>query len=133
MSASSAFAREIATELLNVLKTDPSAAKGLREALGLDEIGDGSEPKWVTIAAFAKRTGFSRRTIERYLKSGLPAEGNGPARRIDVERADAWLRIELGRKAGDPISEEAEAAARGAAAADKKPARHLKAVEGGRR
>lgn len=128
MSATSALANEIADALIARLKDDPSTARALRDALGVDEAPADDGPKWQKLDQYAKRTGFSRRTIERFIARGLPCEGKNAGRRVDVERADAWLRVNLGKAEG---ADEAEAAARGAldaAKGSKGKRRHLHAV-----
>lgn len=49
------------------------------------------QPRWVTVADFAKRTGYSRRTISNYIKMGMPTVGRGRGRRVILAAALAWI------------------------------------------
>lgn len=50
-----------------------------------------SEPRWMNVTQYAKRSGFSRSTLYKYIRQGLPgAEAQGGFR-VDVRAADKWI------------------------------------------
>lgn len=52
------------------------------------------EPKYMKVTDFAKSTGFSRATIQDYVKRGMPSIQLGKrGHRIDVAAAREWLKI----------------------------------------
>ncbi|MGO9000318.1 MAG: hypothetical protein ACLQVI_43890 [Polyangiaceae bacterium] len=71
-------------------------------------------PKFMKIAAYAARTGYSTRTIETFIGEGLPTVGERLLRRVDVEPADEWIRTQATRERDDQdaIIEEAREDAR---------------------
>jgi hypothetical protein len=60
--------------------------------------------KFMKIADYARRTGYSVRTVENFLVEGLPSVGERRLRRVDVEAADEWIR---GRAARDQADHDA--------------------------
>jgi hypothetical protein len=74
--------------------------------------------KFMKIAAYATRTGYSTRTIETFIGEGLPTVGERRLRRVDVEPADEWIRTQAPRErdAQDAIIDEARKDARRARA-----------------
>lgn len=53
-----------------------------------------SEPRYMKVCDFAKSSGFSRATIQDYVKRGMPAIKLGKrGHRIDVKAAREWLAI----------------------------------------
>jgi hypothetical protein len=71
-----------------------------------------SEPLFVRVAAYAKRTGISERTAWGLVAKGLPTIGSGRSRRVDIVAADAWLRAQGGREVDDAIERRARLDAR---------------------
>ena len=112
MTAVSALAREIAEALVEAIESNDEIATRLRARLSATPV----EPTamFATVANYAHRVGFSRRSIENMIRDGLPTIGVGSGLRIDVERADAWVRL---RRAPRPDVSPEEAAERGRAAA----------------
>lgn len=49
------------------------------------------EPRWETVAAFAKRTGYSERKIRDYARRGMSHVGKGRSLRIIVADALDWI------------------------------------------
>jgi hypothetical protein len=47
---------------------------------------------YVRAAEYARRVALSERTVWTLIAQGLPTIGSGRARRVDVARADEWLR-----------------------------------------
>lgn len=72
------------------------------------------ERRGMSYVEFGMRWGYSKRYVEILIKEGLPTVMDGKARRVDVERADVWLREHRGRKVGlkSEIEEEARRDAR---------------------
>lgn len=55
---------------------------------------DEREPKYMKVCDFARASGFSRATIQEYVKRGMPAIQLGKrGHRIDVHAAREWLKI----------------------------------------
>ena len=75
---------------------------------------EGPPAKFMKIAAYARRTGYSVRTIENFLIEGLPTVGERRLRRVDVEAADEWIRgrVVRDREGRDAVEEEAREDAR---------------------
>lgn len=61
--------------------------------------------KWAKLPDFMRRWSMSRSALYKRLAEGLPAEGEGRLRRIDVEKADAWMveRGHGGRRGDDAV------------------------------
>jgi hypothetical protein len=49
-------------------------------------------PAWMRVGKFAAARGYSSGTISRWCAAGLPHAGRGAGRRIDVVKADEWIR-----------------------------------------
>jgi hypothetical protein len=54
--------------------------------------------EFMKIADYARRTGYSVRTIENFLVDGLPTVGERRLRRVDVEPADECIRTRAARE-----------------------------------
>jgi hypothetical protein len=50
------------------------------------------EPVYMRVAAYAKRAQISERHVWSLVRKGMPTVGSGRSRRVDVARADEWLR-----------------------------------------
>ena len=112
MTASRMLGNEVVDALLERLLSDPKLVAALRRALGDGAaVRDEPEVLFCTLAKYAARTGLSRGRIETLLRAGLPSVGKRAGLRIDVERADAWIRAHFSN--GEEVSPE-EAAERGA-------------------
>ncbi len=77
------LAKAIVDELLDRLapKAPPLAPKAV------------DEPRYLTISAYAKRVGWSRSTVQTWVRAGLPTvDGRGGAR-VDVRAADEWIKL----------------------------------------
>lgn len=75
-------------------EADPQLVERLRRVLGAVPSSTGTP---ATVAAmrfadFALHVGVSRRHVYDLATQGLPVVGTGRARRVDVERAIAWMR-----------------------------------------
>jgi hypothetical protein len=114
----SAVGREILIGIVAALREDPTLARELRELLGVAA----SEPKadsaqlFMRVRDYAGRVSLSERTVWNMIARGLPTVGESRSRRVDVARADLWLRNE--RKAvDDSVERSARESARRAARA----------------
>jgi hypothetical protein len=114
----SAVRREILLGIVAALREDPTLARELRELLGVAA----SEPKaesaqlFMRVRAYAARVSLGERTIWATISRDLPTVGQGRSRRVDVGRADAWLRDEHAA-VDDAVERSARASARHAARA----------------
>jgi hypothetical protein len=107
--------RELLVEVVAALKADPELARELRELLGVAAAkAPEPTPIYMRVAEYAKRVSLSERTLWYLVPKGLPVVGDGPARRVDVARADTWLR-ERSAQLDDAVEREARAAAAKAA------------------
>ena len=48
-------------------------------------------PTFMKVKEYAEYRGFSKRTIEMRLRDGMPIEGQGRYRRVNVKKADEWF------------------------------------------
>jgi hypothetical protein len=64
---------------------------------------------FMKIADYAARTGYSKRTIENFVREGLPTVGKRRLCRIDVEPADEWIRKRAAREDDEQDAVEQEA------------------------
>jgi hypothetical protein len=112
----SAVGREILATIVAALREEPALARELRELLGVApaEPVAGSRLLLMRVPAYAARVQLSERTAWKMISRGLPTIGIGRSRRVDVERADAWLRNER-TAVDDSIERSAREAARRAA------------------
>ena len=74
------------------------------------------DPIFMKVPAYAERIGVSERHAWKLAKEGLPTIGEGRARRVDVVRADEWLRARSAATSDDSIERRARADARRSAA-----------------
>jgi predicted DNA-binding transcriptional regulator AlpA len=65
---------------------------------------------YLRVPGYAKRVSLSERTIWSLISKGLPTIGAGRSRRVDVARADEWLR-ERRDHVDDALERQARAAA----------------------
>jgi hypothetical protein len=116
----SAVGREILVSLVAALKDEPALAAELRSLLGTGapETKLGPAEVFLHVPAYAARVSLGERTVWSMIKRGLPTIGSGRSRRVDVERADAWLRNNR-EAANDVIEQSARRSARRAAKAAK--------------
>lgn len=56
------------------------------------------DPVFMKVAQYAKRRGYSRSTIQLYLKQGMPSVNGRGGRRVDVRAADEWIRMGAGAR-----------------------------------
>jgi hypothetical protein len=92
----SAVGREILVGFISALRNEPALAQELRELLGITA----AEPKrdsvhlFMRVRDYAERVSLGERTVWNMMARGLPTVGKGRSRRVDVVRADVWLRNE---------------------------------------
>ena len=49
------------------------------------------EPRYMRVVDFAARVGYSRTTVQSWIRAGMPALRAGRGHRVDVRAAEAWL------------------------------------------
>jgi hypothetical protein len=113
-----AFGREVLLGILAALKAEPLLAAELRTLLGtgapMSEVTE--EQIFMRVPAYAARVSLGERTVWNLVTRGLPTIGRGKSRRVDVERADVWLREERDHL-DDAVEQSARRSARRAAKA----------------
>lgn len=116
----SAIGREILIGIVAALKDEPALAGELRSLLGVEapKMTPDSAQLFMRVSAYAARVSLSERTVWSMIARGLPTIGSGRSRRVDVERADLWLRSERDA-VDDAIEQSARRSARRAAKAAK--------------
>ena len=96
--------REILVDIVAALREEPALARELRTLLGAEaEPHVPSAQLFMRVPAYAARVSLAERTVWNMVARGLPTIGSGRSRRVDVERADVWLRNE--RDAVDDVIE----------------------------
>jgi hypothetical protein len=92
----SALGRAVLAAMVVTLRDEPELTRELRELLGVGGMQAKADAPQVfmRVRAFAERVQLSERTLWKMVSRGLPTIGVGRSRRVDVERADAWLRNE---------------------------------------
>jgi hypothetical protein len=97
--------REILVDIVAALREEPALARELRTLLGAEasEQHVASAQLFMRVPAYAARMSLAERTVWNMVARGLPTIGSGRSRRVDVERADVWLRNE--RDAVDDVIE----------------------------
>ncbi len=116
----STVGRELLMGIVAALKEEPALAAELRALFGMaapDSTSTTGE-LFMRVSNYATRVSLSERTVWGLVARGLPTVGSGRTRRVDVERADAWLRSERGA-IDDVVERSARLAARRAARAGK--------------
>lgn len=108
------IARALLTALRDELRADPSLAGELRELLGVSPAPKEPSAIYMRAAEYAARVSMSPRTVWTLIGRGLPTVGAGKSRRIDVARADEWLR-EQSSDVDDAVEKQARRSARRAA------------------
>jgi hypothetical protein len=114
----SAVGREILVGIVGALKEEPALARELRQLLGVasPEPPHDSRPLFMRVRDYATRASIGERTVWNLIARGLPTVGKGRSRRVDVERADVWLRSEH-TATDDSVERSARESARRAAKA----------------
>jgi hypothetical protein len=97
--------REILVDIVTALREEPALARELRTLLGAEasEQNVASAQLFMRVPAYAARVSLGERTVWNMVSRGLPTIGSGRSRRVDVERADVWLRND--RDAVDDVVE----------------------------
>jgi len=108
--------RDLLLEIIHAAEGDPSLAERVRRVLGVQRVDEAREPAavYLRVAEYARRLSLGERTVWALVSRGLPTIGRGRSRRIDVERADDWLRSQQG-EVDAAIAAQARRAARCAA------------------
>ena len=85
--------RDLLLEIIDAAERDPVLVERVRRALGVHP-AEAKKPVAVYLRAveYARRVSLSERTVWALISQGLPTIGRGRSRRIDVARADEWLR-----------------------------------------
>jgi hypothetical protein len=88
------FGRDLLLEIIDAAERDPALAERVRRVLGVQPVNDAKEPVALYLRAseYARRLSLGERTVWELVAQGLPTIGSGKSRRIDVARADEWLR-----------------------------------------
>jgi hypothetical protein len=86
-----------------------SSASSRERALDTDTHDKALPPKFMKVADYAAHTGYSKRTIENFVREGLPTVGKRRLLRIDVEPADKWIRGRAAREDDEQDAVEQEA------------------------
>jgi hypothetical protein len=88
------FGRDLLLEIIDAAERDPAIAERVRRMLGVQRVEELKAPEAVYLRAveYARRISLAERTVWALISEGLPTVGSGKARRIDVARADEWLR-----------------------------------------
>ncbi len=112
--------REILVDIVTALREEPALARELRTLLGAEpsEQNVASAQLFMRVPAYAARVSLGERTVWNMVSRGLPTIGSGRSRRVDVERADVWLRNDR-HAVDDVIERSARQSARRAAKAGK--------------
>jgi hypothetical protein len=106
-SSSSPLADVLVAELLSAVTRNPELVRQLISVVApVATRKTSTGPMQMTMADYARRTAYAKRTIEKFLSMGMPSVGKGRLRRIPVEAADEWLRTSM---AVDEVAIEAEA------------------------
>jgi hypothetical protein len=114
----SAVGRELLAGIICALREEPAFARDLRDLLGTASLEAKVDSAEVFMRArdYAAHVSVSERTVWNLIARGLPTIGKGRSRRIDVERADLWLRNERAA-VDDSVEQSARESARRAARA----------------
>lgn len=95
--------------VVDALERDPELAKRTRAVLGLHDSQTG--PAFLSRRRYARRADYAVRTIDKFLRQGLPHTGEGKLLRIPVADADRWLLAHLSEVHDDTDATIAEATA----------------------
>jgi hypothetical protein len=108
--------RDLLLEIIHAAEGDPSLAERVRRVLGVQRVDEAQEPAavYLRVAEYARRLSLGERTVWALVSRGLPTIGRGRSRRIDIARADEWLRNQQG-EVDAAIAAQARRAARRAA------------------
>jgi hypothetical protein len=88
--------RDLLLEIVDAAERDPALAERVRRVLGARQVEEAKEATAIYLRAteYARRVSLSERTVWALVSRGLPTVGTGKSRRIDVARADEWLRCQ---------------------------------------
>ncbi len=64
----------------------------LLERIGVNRCQTEPDRLFVSVSEYADRIGVCKRTVENWIKKGLPLIGSGKSRRVPVDEADKWMR-----------------------------------------
>ncbi|MGD0679844.1 MAG: hypothetical protein ABSC94_31050 [Polyangiaceae bacterium] len=94
--------RYLLLEIIDAAEGDPILVERVRRVLGLERAEEVKDPStaYLGAAEYARHISLSERTVWDLVSRGLPTVGAGKARRIDVARADEWLRRKRGELEG---------------------------------
>jgi hypothetical protein len=108
--------RDLLLEIVDAAERDPALAERVRRVLGArQEEAKEATAIYLRATEYARRVSLGERTVWALVSRGLPTVGTGKSRRIDVARADEWLRCQSS-KVDDALQEQARRAAVRAAA-----------------
>lgn len=86
----------LADEIVSAIAHSPALRARLRTMLDEDRApvhaANDDALRTASIDDYAAAVQIGRRTVEGWIKRGLPTLGSGRGRRIDLGRADAWVR-----------------------------------------
>jgi excisionase family DNA binding protein len=100
---------ELVRGVARAAQREPEMIKGFLKAFGLGAPAPSSGGQFsVTMDEYAKRVGYSKRTIEKFVARGMPSVGKGRLRRIPIAQADEWIRTTV---ESDDVAIESEARA----------------------
>jgi hypothetical protein len=83
------LAKALVSEVLGMIAPKPAPSP----------IAPPLEARWMRIADFAKRVGYSRTTIQNWVKAGMPAVETARGHRIEVRPAEEWIKMGGPRRA----------------------------------
>ncbi len=109
--------RDLLLEMIGAIEHDVALADRVRLVLGMGPTA-AAEPAviYLRVPAYARRASMSERSVWSLVARGLPTIGAGRSRRVDVARADGWLRDQREAVAVDgAVETKARRAARRAA------------------
>jgi hypothetical protein len=111
--------RDLLLEIVEAAERDPALAERVRRALGVQRVEPTEAPTamYLRAAEYAQRVSLGERTVWALVSRGLPTVGSGRGRRIDVARADEWLRSQPDRVDAEMEMQARRAARRAAAKA----------------
>jgi hypothetical protein len=84
--------RDLLLEIIDAAERDPALVERVRRALGAHPAEAKPVAVYLRAVEYARRVSLSERTVWGLISQGLPTIGGGRSRRIDVARADEWLR-----------------------------------------
>lgn len=100
-------AATVLAELVVALETRPDLLLRLQQLLSPQQPSHTApppEPIYATVTQAMARYQVSRRTIFAWVRAGMPTVGRGRTRRVDVRRADSWLREHRGESTPEELA-----------------------------